>query len=100
DALRPTDSLVEQGRRDVVEGRRARQEVVGLEDEADGPAPQGRQAVVVEVGHRRAGRSRHPRMFIIVLLPDPDGPTIATNSPGWMARLTSSSAGTSRRPME
>ena len=33
-------------------------------------------------------------MFIIVLLPEPDGPTIATNSPGWMSRLTSSRAGT------
>ena len=46
-------------------------------------------AVVVELRDRRAGeavapavgRSRQPMMFIIVLLPDPDGPTIATNSP-------------------
>ena len=28
-------------------------------------------------------------MFIIVVLPEPDGPTMATNSPGWTSRLTS-----------
>ena len=45
------------------------------------------------------GRSRQPRMFIIVLLPEPDGPTIATNSPGSTSRLTSSRAGTSTWPI-
>jgi len=29
----------------------------------------------------RVGRSKHPRMFISVDFPDPDGPMIATNSP-------------------
>src|SRR6188472_2926478 len=38
-------------------------------------------------------------MCIIVLLPEPDGPTMATNSPGTMSRLTSSSAGTSTWPI-
>ncbi len=38
-------------------------------------------------------------MFIIVVLPEPDGPTIATNSPGMTWRLTSARAGTSIRPM-
>ena len=38
-------------------------------------------------------------MFIIVLLPEPDGPTIATNSPEAISRLTSSSAGTSTGPI-
>ena len=28
------------------------------------------------------GRSRHPRVFIMVLLPEPEAPMIATNSPG------------------
>ena len=39
-------------------------------------------------------------MFIIVVLPEPDGPTIATNSPGSTSRLTSARAGTSSRPIE
>ena len=49
------DALVEQRSRDVVEGARARQEVVGLEDEADRPASEPREAVVIEVADRRAG---------------------------------------------
>ena len=38
-------------------------------------------------------------MFIIVVLPEPDGPTIATNSPGLTSRLTSIRAGTCMWPM-
>ena len=38
------------------------------------------------------GWSRQPRMFINVDLPDPDAPTIATNSPRAMSRSTSRSA--------
>ncbi len=33
-------------------------------------------------------------MFISVLLPEPEGPMTATNSPGWMATSTPSSAAT------
>jgi hypothetical protein len=44
------------------------------------------------------GESRHPMMFIMVDLPDPDAPTIATNSPRPMLRLTPSSARTSASP--
>jgi hypothetical protein len=38
-------------------------------------------------------------MFIIVLLPDPDGPTIARNSPGRTDSETSLRAWTETRPM-
>ena len=56
DAFRAADALVEQRRRDVVEGGRPRQQVVRLEDEADGPAAEPGQAVVVELGDGRAGQ--------------------------------------------
>src|SRR5690606_15194991 len=36
----------------------------------------------------RVGVSRHPRMFISVDLPDPDGPIRATNSPFLICRET------------
>ncbi len=44
------------GRGHVLEGRRPRQQVVGLEDEADAPAAQRGQAVVVETAHIGAGQ--------------------------------------------
>ena len=37
-------------------------------------------------------------MFIIVDLPEPDGPMIATNSPRLIWRLTDTSAGTDSLP--
>ena len=52
---RRDDALVEQRRRDVVERGRPRQQVVRLEDEADRPAAEPGQAVVVERRRRRAG---------------------------------------------
>ena len=56
-ALAARDALVEQRRRDVVERRRPRQQVVRLEDEPDRPAAEPREAVVVELGDRRAGQA-------------------------------------------
>src|SRR5436305_13978152 len=38
------------------------------------------------------GRSRQPRRFIKVDLPEPDGPRIATNSPGYTSSETPRSA--------
>jgi hypothetical protein len=46
----------------------------------------------------RVGRSRHPMMFIIVLLPEPLVPTIAHSSPALMPRFTSRSARTTVGP--
>ena len=40
------------------------------------------------------GVSRQPMTFISVVLPDPEGPTIATYSPGWMRTFTPRSART------
>jgi hypothetical protein len=40
-----------------------------------------------------AGRSKVPMMCSSVVLPDPDGPTIATSSPRVTVRLTPRSAG-------
>ena len=45
------------------------------------------------------GRSRQPRMFISVLLPEPDAPMIATNSPASIASDTPRSACTVWSPM-
>ena len=56
-ALRARDALVEQRRRDVVERGRPRQQVVRLEDEADGPAADCGQAVVVERRRRACRRA-------------------------------------------
>jgi len=38
------------------------------------------------------GTSKQPRMFIVVDLPDPDGPITATKSPAAMSRSTPLSA--------
>src|ERR1700741_2016317 len=44
----------------------------------------------------RSARSKPAMMFISVDLPQPDGPTIATNSPSSMLKLTSSMTGSAR----
>src|ERR1019366_10224437 len=49
------DALVEQGRGYVLQGRGSRQQVVALEDEADCPAAEASETVVVELGDRCAG---------------------------------------------
>ena len=85
-----------------------RQQVVALEDEADRPAADPRQRAVVEapdvgavelVPARALGRSRQPMMLIIVVLPEPDGPTMATISPRSTVIDTSRSASTWTWPM-
>ena len=45
------------------------------------------------------GTSRQPMMFIIVDLPDPDGPMMATYSPEVMDRLTPRRACTTASPV-
>ena len=45
------------------------------------------------------GRSRQPRIASSVVLPEPDGPMIATNSPSRMTRLTERSAWTESSPV-
>ena len=56
----------------------------------------------VDVPSRRTcpevGLSRHPIWFSRVVLPDPEGPTNAVNSPGSIVRLTSSTAWTAATP--
>ena len=86
---------------------RARQQVVGLEDEADALAAQRGQTVIVEAATSvparwyvpEDGRSRQPMTCMSVDLPEPDGPTMATNSPSrtWMS--TPASACTWVRPV-
>ena len=75
---------------DVLLGVEHRQQVEGLEDEADPVAAQLRQLAVVELASARrrrcvtvpeVGRSRPARMCISVDLPDPDGPMIAAKRP-------------------
>ena len=76
-ALLAADALVHQRRRDVVERGRARQQVVRLEDEADGAVADRREGVVAQRPRRTrrrggtspvVGRSRQPTMFMSVRL--------------------------------
>ena len=81
---------VEQRQLDVLERRGARQQVEALEDEADASRCARAPARPAAAWRRRGrsarsgpvvGRSRHPRMCMNVDLPEPDGPTMVTNSP-------------------
>ena len=82
---------VVEGNQDVIQRARAGEEIEILKNETD-PRVAGQRAFVrghsgeflsVEpgIGYRRSGWSRHPRMFINVLLPEPLAPTNATSSP-------------------
>ena len=83
--------------RHVLAGRQARDEVVGLKDEADVPAPVEGQCPLVErgkVGHRqtaggrRSARSRPPMRLSSVDLPLPEGPSRTTKSPRASSKST------------
>ena len=91
------DARVDERQLDVVEGGGARQQVEGLEDEADLAVADGGQLVVVHLRDdlARAGRScprlgvsRQPMRFMRVDLPEPDGPITATYSLGAIVKLT------------
>ena len=78
-------------------GRERRQQVVELEDEAEraaAEAPRARAARARRCRGRASamrplvGRSSRPSRCSSVLLPDPDGPTSAVNSPGASANET------------
>ena len=85
---------------DVLPRREHGDQVEELEDEADARAAQRRERVVVQraqVGVAKqtlplVGRSSPPSKYSSVLLPEPLGPIIATNSPGSTLRLTPRSA--------
>ena len=98
-----------QHQRDVVGGIEERQQVVGLEDEADLVEPQAAQvaaqpvAVEDRVRHPAQtcppdGSMMQPMMFSSVVLPEPDGPSSATTSPAWTFRSTARSASTRVSP--
>ena len=96
-AAAPAGELERQ--QDVLERGQVRQQLERLEDEADLPPPQPRQGVLGEVLDRRAvdagprrsvGRSRPATSPSSVDLPLPEGPRMATNSPGATARSTAS----------
>ena len=94
---------VEQPVGDVVERALVLGQEELLEDEADARRAQRRE---LPVGHLAAtsspvmrtmplvGRSSVPIRWSSVVLPEPDGPTIATSSPAWTAKLTPRSAST------
>jgi hypothetical protein len=88
------DAPVLQRQLAVLERGRARQEVEPLEDEPDDAVADDGPRVAL-----RVGRSRQPRMFIIVDLPDPLVPTMATNSPCAIVRFTSRIACTTPPPV-
>jgi hypothetical protein len=80
---------VEQGKLDVLERRRPRQQVEALEDEPELLVPDPGEPVgfTLEISSPSStyrpsvGRSMQPMMFISVVLPDPEAPMIATISP-------------------
>ncbi len=90
-ALLRRHAAEEQRHLDVLERRDLRQQVEVLEDEPDAAVAHVGELVARETPRRprrRGGRcrslgvSRQPMRFMSVDLPEPDGPTIATNSPG------------------
>ena len=82
------------------------QQMIGLEDEPDrGGCVSVRSGLVepraigpIEQQRSRGGRSSSPMMFISVDLPDPDGPRMATNSPGRTVSEVGCSRGTGDPP--
>ena len=101
------EARVDERQLDVLGGGRAGQQIVGLEDESDpqrrAPAPGAtRERCVTSSSRSRyepvVGRSRQPRIPSSVVLPEPDSPMIATNSPSSTAKLTPRSACTSTSP--
>ena len=102
------NALVQERRGDVLDRSRPGQQVVVLEDEADGPSADEGQArrrrarrrrAVEDVRRRSSGGPGSRGCSSSSILPDPDGPTMATNSPSSTSRLTSASAGTSTWPI-
>ena len=91
---------------DVLERGQHRHQVVELEDEAHvARTPLGQFSLAepgdVLAGHReptRSGLSMPATRFSSVLLPDPDGPIIATKSPSRMTRVMSVSTGSTCPP--
>src|SRR5688500_49887 len=87
-ALPRREAGVDERQLDVVQRRGAGQQVERLEDEADFLVPHPGKSVVGEPGHllvvepvlARIGVSRAPSTFILVAVPEPDGPMIATYS--------------------
>ncbi len=51
-----------------------------------GPSGSGKSTLLNILGLSDVGTSRRPRMLSSVLLPEPEGPTSATNSPASMRR--------------
>ena len=107
-ALGRVDARVDERQLDVAPRRQVRQQVELLEHEPDAAVAHLGQLVLVEATRRRAparryvpgvGTSRQPMMCISVDLPEPDGPTIATNSPASIVSVTSRSASTSSAPV-
>ncbi len=86
---------------DVVERRHPRNQQERLEDVADAsPAHAGLRAArqmahakIVEPDLAGVGRLEQPRRFRSVDLPEPEAPTMATNSPGFASRSTPASTG-------
>ena len=105
--LGPRHAAVDERQLDVRERGRARQELEGLEDEADLAVAEVGERVVRQRRARRrrsagsvpeVGVSRQPSRFMSVDLPEPDWPTMATHSPRAIEKETPSSACTTSDP--
>ena len=102
-ALARARALEQQRHLDVLVGGDLRQQVEALEDEADLAVADVGQLVDVELGDllavaagtsRSDGVSRQPTMLSSVDLPEPEGPTMATNSFGCDDEIDARSAST------
>ena len=93
--------------RDVLGGRQRRQQVVGLEDEADAVAAELRELALARPSSAmpsmatlpEVGVSSPAMMCMRVDLPEPDGPMTATNSPWCSATETPRRASTAASPL-
>ena len=106
-ALPGRHAAVEQSRGHVVQRGQAGNQEELLEHEADPARPDPGQGVLGQAVRRRArprgtlpvvGRSRVPAIASMVDLPDPDGPTMAVNSPVLIVTVTDRSAATGGDP--
>ena len=84
------------GQRHILPDVQGRDEVIALENERNLPGADLGQLPLGALPDRgavqeilpRVGTSRQPRMFIIVDLPEPEVPMMATNSPWSMLSVT------------
>ena len=96
---RAPHALDAQPERDVLEHAHVREQRVGLEHHVDVPLGRrhARDVAAAQQDAALVGSSKPAIMRSVVVLPQPDGPSIEKNSPSWISNETSSTATTSSK---